>query len=341
MKKHKQEEETNTMKSPSRLVTGTAPHWHEGVGFEEAMRDVLIALIPVIITSLYVFRGGALLVMIVCVAGAVAGEIVARRYKGEEPNLKDGTALVTGLLLAFTLPPVPWWAAVPLYTGGGFLATAIFREAMGGIGRNRFNPALLSRLFMLIGRTSLVYMYPFVVELFPGLDPWLVQLEVHDVMAKPTPLLTGAEEAFARFEYGSLLTIYEGGSLAETSVLAILAGIIFLLIRKRIDWRIPASIIVTVFLLTALIGEDPVYYILSGGLIFGAGFMATDWVTSPVTGKGKFIFGVAIGVLVVFFRHFVSELWVGYGGVAFSILIMNAFVPYLDRKTSRKIYGEK
>ena len=328
------------MESNSELMTGPAPHWHEGAAIIDAMQDVLLALIPITLTGIFIFGAGAVLVIITCVTGAVLGEIAARRYKGEQTNLGDGTAVVTGLLLALTLPPTAWWAVVPLYTLGGFLSVAIFREAMGGLGRNRFNPALMGRVFLLFGRTALVYMAPFLIDFNPAFTPWLEELEVIDVMAKATPLLR-AVEGMELPSYSTLLTIYEGGSPAETSVLAVIIGIFYLIYRGRISWRIPAAAVIGVFLFSLTLGQDPLFQVLSGGLLFGAGFMATDWVTRPVTDTGKIIYGLGIAVLVVFFRQFIAELWVGYGGVAFSILLMNGFVRYIDKLTARRVYGKK
>ncbi len=328
------------MQTETDLVTGPAPHWHEGVSIIDAMQDVLLALIPITITGILIFGTGALLVIITCVTGAVLGEIVARRFKGEQTNLGDGTAVVTGLLLALTLPPTAWWAVVPLYTLGGFLSVAIFREAMGGLGRNRFNPALMGRVFLLFGRTTLVYLAPYLIDFNPAFTPWLEELEVVDVMAKATPLLR-VVEGMELPSYSTLLAIYEGGSPAETSALAVILGIIYLIYRGRISWRIPITTVTGVFLLSLFLGQDPLFQVLSGGLLFGVGFMATDWVTRPVTDTGKIIYGLGIAVLVVFFRQFIAELWIGYGGVAFSILIMNGFVRYIDKLTARRVYGQK
>lgn len=320
------------------LVVKPSPHFHVNITVADAMSGIILSLVPVIFVAVYVFGAGALLVLATCMFGAVLGEIFARRIKGEQPNIGDGTALVTGLLLALTLPPTAWWAVIPLYTIGGFLATAFFREFMGGLGANRFNPALLARLFLLIGRTSLVYMAPFLIQFDSRFEPWLHELEVVDALAKATPLMAAAE-GMSLPAYSDLLFIFEGGALGETSVLAVLIGSAFLFYRGYISWHIPASFLGTIFVLTAVLGEDPLFHILAGGAIIGAFYFATDWVTSPITKKGKIVFGIGVGILIVFFRLYVSQYWLPVGGVAFSILIMNAFVPYIDRVTRRIKFG--
>lgn len=322
------------------LLVGNAPHLRRDVTVSSAMKDVIKACIPITLTSIYIFGFGAILVLFVCIVGALLGEVVVRRLKGEDPNLYDGTAFLSGLLLALTLPPTAWWAVVPLYTIGGFMATAIFRELLGGLGKNPLNPAIASRIFLLSGRTALVYMAPFLLRWFPFTEPFLHRLEVVDALSKATPLME-LSMGLDLPAYHSFLFIYEGGSLAETSVLALLLGAAYLFYKGHISWSIPVPIFATVFILAFAFGEDPLYHILLGGLLFGAFFMATDWVTSPINHSGKIIYGVGIGILVIFFRLFFEQLWVGVGGVAFSILIMNIFVKLIDSLTRRSTFGMK
>ncbi len=324
---------------PEQVVIGPAPHIYSRNTVAESMRDVLIALIPITLVSIYIFRLEALLLIFLCVGGALLGEIFARRIKKSEVTLLDAASLVTGLLLALTLPPTAWWAMVPFYGVGGFIATFLFRENMGGLGMNRFNPALMSRLFLLAGRTSLVYMAPFLLTINASFEPWLADLGAIDAMSKATPLMKMAEGA-PMPSYTSFLFPFEGGSLGETSVLALLIGAAYLFIKGHISWSIPVPIIGTVFILTAIFGHDPLYHVLSGGLLLGAFFMATDWVTSPITNKGRVIYGVCIGSIVVFFRLVMVQFWLPLGGVLFAILIMNGFVPLIDRITKRKVFGE-
>ncbi len=279
---------------------------------------VIFALIPITFMASFVFGFKALLVLATCMLGAVAGELFARKIKGEKASISDGKALLTGLLLALILPTTQWWVAIPLYTSAGFLATALFREYFGGLGLNRFNPALLAWLFVLIVRNGLV-------------EPWLWV----DTVSGATPLIISATHGLTALSNGNIFLVYFGGSLGETSVLALLLGAAYLLYKGDISWHIPASVLGTTFLLAAILGQDPLFHILAGGVFFGAFFIATDWAGSPVTGKGKVIFGVGIGILTVLFRLYAAPYWVPVGGVAFAILIMNAFVPAINRSVGR------
>ncbi len=296
-----------------------------------AVSDVIIALIPITFVASFVFGFKALLVLASCMLGAVAGEIFARKIKGEKASLNDGKALLTGLLLALILPTAPWWVVIPLYTSGGFLATALFREYFGVLGLNRFNPALLAWLFLLIARTGLVYLAPFLLQFNPSLEPWLLV----DTVTGATPLIMSAAYGLTVLSNSNIFLIYLGGVLGEASGIALLLGAAYLLYKGHISWHIPASILGTVFLLTAVLGQDPLFHVLAGGVFLGAFFIATDWATSPVSDKGKVIFGIGIGILTVFFRLYAAPYWVPVGGVAFAILIMNAFVPAIDRSTGR------
>ncbi|MCK8826184.1 RnfABCDGE type electron transport complex subunit D [Natroniella acetigena] len=328
----------------TKLLVEDGPHLHRGVSVKSAMWDVIVALIPITLTSLIIFDFEAVLIIVSCIVGALLGEVVARVVKGEQPRLSDGSAMLTGLILALTLPPTAWWMAIPSYFMGGFVATAIFRELMGGLGKNPLNPAIASRIFLLICRMASVYAAPFLVGISPAFKPYLYDIGSLDAFSKATPLMIMAgkvEEAMP--SYRDLFLLNEGGSLAETSILAVLIGCAYLVYKGHIKLHIPLTAIGTTFVVTAIFGADPIYHILSGGLIFGAIFMATDWATSPITNKGKVIFGIGIGLLVAILRliFFNQTLWVGVGAVAFAILIMNAFVPFIDRVTARTKFGER
>jgi len=325
-------------KSP--IKTSPAPHFHSGVTISSAMTDLFIALTPITIVSFFMLGPQVLILLATCVTGALLGEVVARKYKGEEITLHDGTALITGVLLALTLPPAPWWAMVPLYTFGGFFATAIVKEAMGGLGRNRFNPALSGRVLLLFGRLALIYMVPFLLDISEAFEPYLRELEVIDLISAATPLFA-VSQGLAPPELSSMFLAYEGGAPAETSVLAVLVGGIYLIARGHIKPHIPVTIISVFFVLALIFSGQPFFHLLGGGLFFGSFFMATDWVTCPLTTKGQVLFGLGIGILIAFFRFFVSDLWLSPGGVAFSILIMNGFVRYIDRITARPKYGQQ
>jgi electron transport complex protein RnfD len=237
----------------------------------------------------------------------------------------DGSALITGFLLALTLPPTfPLWMAAV----GVIFAIAVAKEIFGGLGYNIFNPALSGRAFL--------------TACFPKeMTEWV---RPFDAITSPTPLNKGFVWHNGKMAlYKSLFIGNIGGSLGETSALLILIGGILLLVLKIIDWRIPLSYLGTVFFLIFLLGMDPIFHVLAGGLMLGAFFMATDYVTSPITDKGRVIFGVGAGILTVIIRLFggMPE------GVCFSILLMNAFTPLIDKYVKprpfgwRKINGEK
>ncbi|MEM2638197.1 MAG: RnfABCDGE type electron transport complex subunit D, partial [Candidatus Hadarchaeales archaeon] len=252
----------------------------------------------------------------VSILTAVVTEYVAMRLMKRKFR-NDGSAILTGLLLALTLPPtVPLW--IPAV--GAFFAIAIVKCAFGGLGHNIFNPALAGRIFLALSWPSLMRKWP----------EWVGP----DGITTATPLQL--------WKFQNTLTPYfklfignVGGCIGETSALALLIGGLFLISRKYIDWKIPVSFIGTVGLLMFLLGQDPIFHILAGGLFLGAFFMATDYVTTPLTGKGRVIFGVGAGILVVIFRMYSGMT----EGVAFSILIMNAFTPLIDKVIKPKVYG--
>jgi len=233
----------------------------------------------------------------------------------------DGSAVITGLLLALTLPPrIPLWMVVI----GVFFAIAIVKEAFGGLGYNIFNPALAGRAFLSV--------------CFPKeMTSWVLPPHFnYDAITGATPLsgnfvyLTDKLSLYKELFFGN-----RGGSLGETSVMLILIGAAILLILRIIDWKIPLIYIGIVALGSFLMGKDPLFQIMAGGLMIGAFFMATDYVTSPVTGNGKIIFAVGLGILTVLMRNFSNMP----EGVCFSILIMNAFTPLIDRYVRIKPFG--
>jgi electron transport complex protein RnfD len=281
---------------------------------------VVIALLFPTIAGIYYFGLRALLVIVVSIASAVAAEYVCKKLR-KKPFVMDWSAVITGLLLALVLPPTLelWMVAV-----GSIFSIAIVKEAFGGLGHNIFNPALGGRAFLAAS---------FSVKMTTWVEPMGFGA---DAVTTATPL--GSSFVWA----GEKLALYRdiflgntGGSLGETSALAILIGGIMLLALRIINWRIPTFYIGTVALLALAVGQDPVIYMFSGGLMIGAFFMATDYVTSPITGWGRIIFAVGCGVLTVIIRH--------YGGlpegVAYSILFMNALSPLIDRYVRTRPYG--
>ena len=305
------------------LVVTSSPHVHSPVNVPNAMRDVLIALCPALIAALYFFRLPALTVIVACVASAYASEIVCLKVM-KKPTSGEYSAVVTGLLLAFCVPPnLPVWMAVL----GSIFSVVIAKHLFGGLGQNIFNPALIGRAFLLAS--------------FPvAMTSWSKPL---DGMTTASPLgilkeATGeALPSLNQMFFGSV-----SGSIGETSAIALLLGGVYLLYRKHIDWRIPGTFLGTVFVLMAIAGMIkgqgiwyPFFHLCAGGLILGAFFMATDWVTSPIAKSGRIIFGVGCGILVVLIR-----LKGGYPeGVAYSILLMNVVTPLIDRYTTARVFG--
>ncbi len=285
------------------------------------MRDVLIALIPVTAVAIGFFRWDAVINIAVCMATAALTEVVARLIARKKITLNDYSALLTGLFLALLLPPATnWWAGVI----GTVIAVGIAKELLGGLGRNYFNPALF-------GRVSLILLSTWYVWIGGGGFKGTI-----NGVTSATPLFylkSGATGV--RPGYLSLFLGNPGGSLSEVSILAVLVGAAYLFYRKVITWEIPAAIIVSAFVLSAILGMDPLYSILAGGLMFGAFFMATDWVTSPSGRNAQLVYGLCIGILVVLIRKFTAAP----EGVAYAILIMNAFTPLLDRVLLPKKFG--
>ena len=303
------------------LPVSAAPYLKDDVFIHTAMRDVMIALLPISLVSVYFYKGYALMMIALCMATAAATEVVFRTIRKKPVTLKDGSALLTGLFVALLYQPTASPVSAVLAT---VLAVGIAKELAGGLGMNRFNPAIFGRVCMI-----------FLAPLLAGVMVGAPNLGSIDVVSKASPLamLGGGMEMPG---YLQMFLAYPGGALSESSPLALLAGGIFLYMKDHINWRVPASIFVTVFVLALVTGQDPIYHLLSGGLMLGALFMATDWVTAPITTGGKLIFGIAVGFLVMLFRVFLPPT----EGVAFSILIMNAFVPVIDKSTRHLAFLE-
>ncbi|HZK24390.1 MAG TPA: RnfABCDGE type electron transport complex subunit D [Oscillospiraceae bacterium] len=307
------------------LQVSSAPHLHAGDQVSTAMRDVTIALMPVTLVACYFFKLNVPFLILVCVVTAIFTEVIFRRAMRKEPQLQDGSAILTGVLVALSFSAAtPWWLAA----AATFIAVGLAKEFLGGLGWNRFNPALF-------GRVSVILFAPWLVYLNNEFFYWRVSFPGIDTVTQATPL-TMLQMGLPLPNMGTFFIATQGGGIAESSALALLIGGAYLLYKKHITWHIPVSMLATVFVGTAVLGEHPIYHLLSGGLLLGAFFMATDWVTSPITKKGKIIFGVCIGIIVVVFRVLLAPT----EGVAFAILIMNAFVPLIDRLTRRKKFGE-
>ena len=302
------------------------------------MYGVAIALLPAMLCSFWFFGVGAVVVLLTSVISCVFFEWAISRFVlgRTELTITDGSAVVTGLLLGFNLPSnLPVWIIVV----GTLVAIGVGKMTFGGLGQNPFNPALVGRVFLLIS--------------FPvAMTTWPVSGEMSyvDAQTAATPLsimgwAISAQDASVLKDLPSAIDMLigkTGGSLGEVSALALLLGCVYMIWRKIITWHIPVSIIGTVFVLAGLLHmvspvyADPLSVVLSGGLMLGACFMATDYVTSPMTPKGQIVYGVAIGFLTVVIRS-----WGAYPeGMSFAILIMNAFVPLINNYCKPKLFGE-
>ena len=322
---------------PPKLFVSVSPHFKNTDTVSKIMWTVVACLLPPLILSVFIFGFQTLVIALISVASCVGTEYVANRALGRPTDsITDGSAVITGLLLAYVIPPgVPYW--MPIL--GGVMAIYITKILMGGIGYNVFNPAL-------IGRAFLVATYPVAMTsawLSPIRDASVFKYMGSgvDAVSTATPLYVLKHYGFAEVieRFGSLSVIYKDffigwrpGCIGETSAFLLLLGGLFLIYKKYITWHIPASTIVSVAVLTWVFGGEtlfagkPFLAILSGGVIMGAFFMATDYVTSPSQPTAKLIFGVGIGVLTVLIR-----LKGGYPeGVCYAILLMNAVAPALD-----------
>ncbi len=326
-KKKKKDPRDKLYKPEHRLfVLNSSPHDFKDASVPRIMWSVIAALIPTTAMAVYYFGLSALWLILACVLSCLATEIVVNLVKGQKPTLKDGSAVITGLLLALTLPPTLSITSAIL---GSIFAIAIGKQVFGGLGYNIFNPALIGRAFLQAS--------------FPvAMTTWQLPFVNFDGISAATPL---GQFKFEKISTSvmPLLTGESGGSLGETCAIAILLGGLYLLIKKYADWRIPLSYLGSVFILAGLFWlvdpskyPDPVFMIFSGGLMLGAFFMATDMVTSPLTPTGSWIFGIGAGVLVVVIRYFggLPE------GVMYSILLMNAVTPLINRYTRPKFLGE-
>ena len=325
----------------NKLTVSLSPHIHSGDSIQRNMYGVLLALLPALLCSFYFFGIGAVAVTVTSVVSCVFFEWFIAKYllKRKEMTVKDGSALVTGVLLAFNLPSnIPLWMVVV----GALFAIGVVKMTFGGLGCNLFNPALAARAFMLISFPKAMTTWPLAGQ------PFGTYLDA-ETGATPLALMKGAIKADDSFLLDQLPSVSDmflgniGGCQGEVSAVFILVGLVYLLVRRIITWHIPVSIIATVFVLSGLmhwsnpVYASPVMEILSGGLLLGAVFMATDYVTSPMTPGGQLVYGVSIGVLTVLIRAFGAYP----EGMSFAILIMNAFTPLINHCCKPKRYGEK
>lgn len=300
----------------SNLKLSVSPHIHNKRSTSFIMLDVLIALMPAAIAGCVIFGLRALAVILVCVGSCIGFEAIFNLIVKKPMTVDDGSAAVTGLLLALNLPAnIPLWQCVI----GALFAIVVVKGLFGGLGCNPVNPAITARVFMLIAFGSMAKAaYPTIV----------------DTVSSATPLASETSTSLT-----DLLLGLHGGAIGETCAVALLAGFVYLLVRRVITWQIPVTFIGSVYLLSFFMeGFDPMAalaMVLSGGLLIGAIFMATDYVTSPATPWGKVIFGIGAGLITFLIRYFGSYP----EGVSFAILFMNILTPYISSWTKRKVFG--
>lgn len=307
--------------SVNKYTVSSSPHIRSKDTVQGIMGDVFIALLPAAIAGVWFFRFSALFIILISIASCVGAEAIWQKLTKQKVTINDFSAAVTGLLLALNLPPtVPFW--IPIV--GGVFAIIVAKQFFGGLGQNFINPALAARVFLLTSWT-------------PQMTSWTL-----DGVTTATPLALLKEGALQLPSFTDVFLGSIGGCIGETSAIALLIGAAYLLYRRVISIRIPATFIGTVFILTWLIGRDGMFYsnaiyeIFTGGLILGAFFMATDYSSSPVTEKGQYIMGLGCGIITVVIRLFggLPE------GVSYAILIMNLAVPLIERYTMPKRFGE-
>lgn len=304
-----------------KFTMSSSPHVRSSETTRRIMIDVMIALLPATACGVYFFGLSALAVILVCVASSILTEAVLQKLMHKKITAFDGSAAVTGLLLALNLPPsVPLW--IP-FLGGAF-AIAIVKQCFGGLGHNFINPALAARAFLVVSWPT-------------AMTTWTMPADAVSSATPLTALKMGGElSPHLDMAIGNI-----GGCIGETSAIALVLGGLYLLVRRVIDWRIPGIYIGTVALFTWIAGPaglftgDALYHILGGGLMIGAFYMATDYTTSPMSNKGKMVFALGCGILTSVIR-----LWGGYPeGVSYSILLMNLVVPLIDKGFKPRLFG--
>jgi electron transport complex protein RnfD len=326
-------------KEAPKLIVSIGPHMHDVENTAKIMWTVSGALLPATLMSVYYFGMPAIMVILVCLATSLASEAVVQWMLKKPITLSDGSAFLTGLLLAMNLPAnAPWY--IPAIAS--IVAVVIAKQLFGGLGFNIFNPALIGRAFVLVSFAKIMTTFVAPVTSFMAID----------AKTTATPLVLLKEEGMSKLleVYHTKAALYQdlfvgnrAGSLGETSVIALLLGAAFLMMKRYITWHIPISFIATVGVLTWIFGGkeglmtgDPVFHMMSGGLILGAFFMATDYVTGPSVRSAQVVFGVCAGILTTLIR-----LKGGYPeGVMFAILLMNCFAPLLDRGMKSPVFGK-
>lgn len=326
-----------------KLIVSLSPHVHGTDSVERNMYGVIVALIPALLVSFFYFGIGSVVVCATSVIACVLFEWAINRFmlKNDKLTVCDGSAVLTGLLLGFNLPSnLPIWIIII----GALVAIGVGKMTFGGLGSNIFNPALVGRCFLLVSFPAQMTSWPKIGQLTSYLDAETgatpLSIMKNAIKAGDATILNDLPDSLHMLLGNNAMG--GSGTIGEVCALALLLGLVYMLWKKIITWHIPVSIIVTVFVFSGLlhvadpIYADPIAVILSGGLMLGAIFMATDYVTSPMCFKGQIIYGVAIGFLTVVIRN-----WGSYPeGMSFAILIMNAFTPLINTYVKPKRFGE-
>lgn len=335
----------------NKLYVSPSPHLHQGTTTQKIMARVIIALLPAIVASTIIFGLKSLLILLVTVVTCVLTEYICRKVMKRSNTISDLSAIVTGILLALSLPV----AIHPLMAAfGGVVAILVVKQMFGGIGQNFVNPALTARIVLSVSFPAVMTTWnkPFYYNIDAAADAVAnatssatsgatsgatsaatsSATSAVDALTGATPLAGGYKGSYLDLFLGNI-----GGCLGETCALALLIGFIYLVVTKVITPIIPLTYIGSVGLFTFILGEDPLFHILTGGLLIGAIFMATDYATTPITNKGKFIFGLGCGIITVLIRVFANLP----EGVSFAIVLMNILVPHIDSLTVPKPFGYK
>ena len=325
----------------NKFIISPSPHAYSEESVPRLMYGVIISLLPVLGVSVFYFGIGMIIVTTVSIFSCILFEYLIQKYVMKvKPTHLDGSALLTGLLLAFCLPAnIPFWIVMI----GALAAVGIGKMTFGGLGNNIFNPALVGRVFLFIS-------FPVAMTAWPEPGQWM---QYTDALTGATPLGLMKEGLATKTvseimpDVPILLNLFMGkmvGSAGEVSALALLIGMIYMMYRKIISWHIPLTILGTVFIFTGILWlvnpdrfADPLFHLLTGGLMLGAIYMATDYVTSPMTGKGMVIYGVGIGIVTVLIRIFGAYP----EGVQFAILIFNGFTPLINKYVKPKRFGKE
>ena len=325
----------------NKLLVSPSPHTHGRESTQSIMRDVLIALAPAMLVSILSSGWSALMLILVGAAACVLTEFLIQKYLLKRPvTVSDLSAVVTGCLLALNLPPnSPWWLIVI----GSVVAIGVAKMTFGGLGQNIFNPALVGRVFLLVSFPVLMTTWNDSGSMFGLVDAFSGATPLGAVKEGLKNGMTLSELTADNLTFSQQFFFNMGGSAGEFSAIALILGFIYLLCRRVIKATIPVTILCTVFVVSGIFWlanperfTNPVFNLFTGGLLLGAIFMATDYVTSPMTTKGQIIFGIGIGLITVFVRYFGSYP----EGVSFAILIMNCTVPLLNKYCKPRRFGE-